>query len=92
MVRVMVAVSGSSCPSLPRKTHDSGPGPFYRRIHKHLRVEGRIDLAFKDLREFIDAAGQLGEVKHVEGADPMLEIGAITEVAATGKASTTGLR
>ena len=42
-------------------------------------------MAFKDLGEFVEAVGRLGEAKRIEGADPMLEIGAITEVAATAE-------
>ena len=37
---------------------------------------------YRDLREFIDAVDRVGELRRVEGADPELEIGAITEVAA----------
>ena len=37
---------------------------------------------YRDLREFIHDVGGIGELKKVEGADPDLEIGAITEVAA----------
>ena len=36
----------------------------------------------RDLREFIDDVERIGELRNVEGADPELEIGAITEVAA----------
>ena len=39
-------------------------------------------LVYKDLREYLDAADQLGEVRHVRGANWDLELGAITEVAA----------
>ena len=39
-------------------------------------------LAYKDLREYIDAVDRLGELRVVNGADWDLEIGAITEVAA----------
>lgn len=39
-------------------------------------------IAYRDLREYIDAADRLGELRHVNGADWDLEIGAITEVAA----------
>jgi 3-polyprenyl-4-hydroxybenzoate decarboxylase len=41
-----------------------------------------ISVAYKDLREFIAAADQLGELRRVDGADWDLEIGAITEVVA----------
>ena len=37
---------------------------------------------YRDLREFIDGVDRVGELRRVEGADPELEIGAITEVAA----------
>ena len=36
----------------------------------------------RDLREFIEDVERIGELKKVEGADPEVEIGAITEVAA----------
>src|SRR4029077_14536292 len=39
-------------------------------------------LAYKDLREYIDAVDRLGELRCVDGADWDLEIGTITEVAA----------
>src|SRR5882724_1044257 len=39
-------------------------------------------IAYKDLREYIDAVDRLGELRRVNGADCDLEIGAITEVAA----------
>jgi UbiD family decarboxylase len=39
-------------------------------------------MAFKDLREFLEAAQSLGEVKAIEGADWNLEIGCITEIMA----------
>ena len=39
-------------------------------------------LAYKDLRGYLDAADKLGELRHVNGADWDLELGAITEVAA----------
>jgi UbiD family decarboxylase len=38
-------------------------------------------IAYKDLREYIEAADRLGELRRVDGADWDLEIGAITEVA-----------
>ncbi len=38
-------------------------------------------MKFDDLREFIKVLGERGEIKKVEGADPHLEIGAITELA-----------
>lgn len=37
---------------------------------------------YADLREFIARVGALGALRRIEGADPHLEIGAITEVAA----------
>lgn len=37
-------------------------------------------MPFRDLREFIAALGPLGEVETVEGADPHLEIGTISEL------------
>src|SRR5919108_6318814 len=40
------------------------------------------NISYKDLREYIDAVDQLGELRLVNGADWDLEIGAITEVAA----------
>ena len=43
---------------------------------------GTTSIAYKDLREYIDAADRLGELRRVNGADWDLEIGAITEVAA----------
>lgn len=42
-------------------------------------------IAYKDLREYIDAVDRLGELRVVNGADWDLEIGAITEVAARAK-------
>ena len=39
-------------------------------------------MAFRDLREFVDAAEALGEVKRLAGAHWDLEIGAITEIMA----------
>jgi len=39
-------------------------------------------IAYKDLREYINAVDRLGELRRVDGADWDLEIGAITEVAA----------
>ncbi|HEX9452949.1 MAG TPA: UbiD family decarboxylase domain-containing protein, partial [Candidatus Binatia bacterium] len=39
-------------------------------------------LAYKDLRGYLDAADKLGELRRVNGADWVLELGAITEVAA----------
>lgn len=39
-------------------------------------------MAFRDLREFVDAAEALGEVKRLEGAHWDLEIGCITEMVA----------
>src|ERR1700675_4039272 len=37
-------------------------------------------MPFNDLREFIDAARSLGDVKEIHGADWDLEIGALTEL------------
>jgi UbiD family decarboxylase len=37
---------------------------------------------YKDLREFIARVDSLGALRHVRGADPHLEVGGITEVAA----------
>jgi len=37
-------------------------------------------MPFNDLREFIDAARELGQVKEIHGADWNLEIGALTEM------------
>ncbi|MFC2070164.1 UbiD family decarboxylase, partial [Chloroflexota bacterium] len=42
-------------------------------------------MAFTDLREFIAAVDNLGELKRVEGAHWDLEIGAITELVAERK-------
>ena len=39
-------------------------------------------MAFRDLREFIDAAKEMGEVKEFHGAHWDLEIGALTEILA----------
>ena len=39
-------------------------------------------LVYKDLRGYLDAVEQLGELRVVKGADWDLELGAITEVAA----------
>ena len=39
-------------------------------------------LVYKDLRGYLDAVEQLGELRVVKGADWDLEVGAITEVAA----------
>src|SRR6266550_6151700 len=39
-----------------------------------------ITMPFNDLREFIDAARALGEVKEIHGAHWNLEIGALTEL------------
>lgn len=40
-------------------------------------------MAFNDLREFIEAARQIGDVKEIHGAHWDLEIGAVTELFAT---------
>ena len=37
---------------------------------------------YKDLREFIDFVDRLGALRRIDGADPLFEIGGITEVAA----------
>ncbi len=37
---------------------------------------------YKDLREFIEQVDRLGAVRYIEGADPYLEVGAVTELAA----------
>lgn len=37
---------------------------------------------YRDLREFISLVDELGALRRIDGADPMLEIGGITEVAA----------
>ena len=37
-------------------------------------------MPFNDLREFIDAARKIGQVKEIHGADWNLEIGALTEM------------
>ncbi|MFC1893962.1 UbiD family decarboxylase [Chloroflexota bacterium] len=37
---------------------------------------------YQDIREFIDDVERVGELRKVEGADPELQIGAVTEVAA----------
>jgi len=39
-------------------------------------------VSYRDLREFIGAVDALGVLRRIEGADPKLEIGGITEVAA----------
>jgi UbiD family decarboxylase len=39
-------------------------------------------MAYRDLREFLAAAEQIGDVRHVTGADWDLEIGCITELSA----------
>lgn len=39
-------------------------------------------MSYQDLRDFIDQADRMGAVRRVSGADPVFEIGAITEVAA----------
>ena len=41
-----------------------------------------MTIAYDDLRDFIAGVDSLGGLKRVEGADPYLEIGAITEVGA----------
>ena len=38
---------------------------------------------YQDLREFIDEVEKLGELRRIDNADPHLEIGSITEVAAS---------
>src|SRR4051812_35795605 len=37
---------------------------------------------YEDLREFIAQVDQLGALRRIEGADPLYEVGGITEVAA----------
>ena len=37
---------------------------------------------YEDLREFIEQVEDLGALRRVEGADPLCEVGGITEVAA----------
>jgi len=37
---------------------------------------------YKDLREFIDLVEGVGALRHIRGADPLFELGGITEVAA----------
>jgi UbiD family decarboxylase len=37
---------------------------------------------YEDLREFIEQVDQLGALRRIEGADPLYEVGGITEVAA----------
>src|SRR5919109_1960391 len=39
-------------------------------------------VSYKDLREFIHEVGRLGSLRRIEGANPLHEIGGITEVAA----------
>jgi UbiD family decarboxylase len=41
-----------------------------------------MTVAYRDLRDFITAVERLGALRHIAGADPHHEIGAITEVAA----------
>jgi 4-hydroxy-3-polyprenylbenzoate decarboxylase len=41
-----------------------------------------IGRAYADLRDFIDQVEKLGALRRIEGADPVCEIGGITEVAA----------
>ncbi|MFC1893166.1 hypothetical protein ACFLYR_03910, partial [Chloroflexota bacterium] len=43
-------------------------------------------MGFEDLREFIERVDNLGELKRIEGAHWNLEMGAITEVAASSPA------
>lgn len=50
------------------------------QINKLLREAKRA--TYQDLREFINDVEKLGELRSIDGADPHLEIGAITEVAA----------
>ncbi len=45
---------------------------------------------YKDLREFIEQVEELGALRRIAGADPRLEIGAITEIAA-GRADSPAL-
>src|SRR5215813_7734228 len=39
-------------------------------------------VSYVDLRGFIDEVGRLGALRRIDGADPYLEVGGITEVAA----------
>ena len=39
-------------------------------------------MSYRDLRDFIDRVEKLGALRRISGADPVLEIGGITEVAA----------
>jgi UbiD family decarboxylase len=39
-------------------------------------------MMYEDLRDFIAAVSTIGSLRHVDGADPLFEIGAVTEVAA----------
>ena len=38
---------------------------------------------YRDLREFIELVGEMGLLRHIQGADPHLEIGGVTEVGAS---------
>lgn len=40
------------------------------------------EVAYRDLREFIDCVDKLGALRRIDGADPVAELGGITEVAA----------
>ena len=42
-----------------------------------------MDVAYRDLRDFIGEVEKLGALRRIAGADPHLEIGGITEVAAS---------
>src|SRR3990172_1950008 len=46
------------------------------------RIERRSTMAFRDLREFISQVEKFSRLRHVDHADPYLEIGGITEIAA----------
>src|SRR5262245_28387777 len=39
-------------------------------------------MPFKDLREFVETLGEIDQIKHLEGASPDLEIGAVAQLAA----------
>jgi UbiD family decarboxylase len=43
---------------------------------------GRMPFDYGDLREFIARVGELGALRHIDGADPEGEVGGVTEIAA----------
>ena len=49
-------------------------------IHNLFSDSAFMTMPFNDLREFIDAARALGQVKEIHGAHWNLEIGALTEL------------